>query len=98
AGGGQALRVEGSDTRAEMPETLERAPASPLAATPEATALVWEQDGARLSLSFQDVGARVGRLARELRMRGVGPGARVAISLERSPEMVVAVLATLAAG
>ncbi|HEU0053826.1 MAG TPA: non-ribosomal peptide synthetase, partial [Longimicrobium sp.] len=39
-----------------------------------------------------------GRLARRLRALGVGPDARVAISLERAPAMAVAVLGALKAG
>jgi hypothetical protein len=37
-------------------------------------------------------------LAGALRARGVGPDCRVALCLERSPEMVIGILATLAAG
>ncbi|HEX8362093.1 MAG TPA: amino acid adenylation domain-containing protein, partial [Longimicrobium sp.] len=62
--------------------------------TPGAVALV--QDGE--SLTYAELDARATRLARHLRGRGVGPEARVAICVERSPEMVVALLAVLKAG
>ncbi|MEA2694107.1 MAG: hypothetical protein QOJ16_3494 [Acidobacteriota bacterium] len=49
-------------------------------------------------LTYGDLDARAGRLARRLRALGVGPESRVGICLERSPEMVVALLAVLRAG
>jgi amino acid adenylation domain-containing protein len=50
------------------------------------------------ALSYGELTARAGRLARRLRRLGAGPGARVAIRLERSPELAVAVLAVLQSG
>ena len=49
-------------------------------------------------LSYGELNARANRLAHHLRALGVGPDARVAICVERSPEMVVALLAVLKAG
>jgi amino acid adenylation domain-containing protein len=62
--------------------------------TPEAVALVYEDR----SLTYGALNARANRLAHHLRTLGVGPEARVAIRLERSLELVVAMLATLKAG
>ncbi|HEX2203635.1 MAG TPA: amino acid adenylation domain-containing protein, partial [Longimicrobium sp.] len=61
---------------------------------PGATALVWEGG----TLTYAEVEARAGRLARVLRRRGVGSEARVALLAERGPDFVVAVLAILKAG
>mgnify|MGYP002780035031 CR=1 FL=1 len=63
-------------------------------AQPEATALVM---GAR-RLSYRETLAEVDALAAQLRARGIGPDDRVGVLMERSPEMVVAMLAILEAG
>jgi amino acid adenylation domain-containing protein len=49
-------------------------------------------------LSYRDLDRRANGLARELRSRGAGPGSRVGLCLERSADMVVAVLAIIQAG
>ncbi|MGH8082208.1 MAG: amino acid adenylation domain-containing protein, partial [Lysobacter sp.] len=64
------------------------------ARTPEAIAL--EHDG--LSLSYAELNASANRLAHRLRALGVGPDLRVALLLERGPQLIVAMLATLKAG
>ena len=50
------------------------------------------------TLSYGDLNKRANRLANKLRKLGVGPDVLVAVCLERSAEMVVAVLAVLKAG
>ncbi|MCA1628485.1 MAG: amino acid adenylation domain-containing protein, partial [Acidobacteria bacterium] len=62
--------------------------------TPDAAALVHEEG----ELSFRELNARANQLAHHLRRCGVGREALVAIYMERSPEMVVALLAILKAG
>ncbi len=52
----------------------------------------------RQSLTYGELNVRANRLAHHLRRSGVGPDARVAICLERSVEMVVALLGVLKAG
>jgi amino acid adenylation domain-containing protein len=63
-------------------------------ACPDAVAVV--QDGH--ALSYREVNARANRLAHHLREQGVGPDTRVGICIERSPEMIVGLLAVLKAG
>lgn len=65
-----------------------------MAATPEATALRFE--GA--SLSYRELDRRSAALAAALAARGIGAGDRVTVALERSPELVVALLGVLRAG
>ncbi len=48
--------------------------------------------------SYRQLADRAGSLARELARHGVGPEARVGVSLRRSPDMVAALLAVLQAG
>jgi|GEM_PF-3021239 len=62
--------------------------------TPEATALVYEEQ----QLSYAELNRRANRLAHYLRRRGVGPEQVVGLLLERSTEMVVAIMAVLKAG
>ncbi|GLF99153.1 non-ribosomal peptide synthetase [Streptomyces yaizuensis] len=64
------------------------------AATPDATAVVFQDT----ELTYAELRTRVDRLARELVRRGVRPGSVVAVSLRRSPELVVALLAVMTAG
>ena len=61
---------------------------------PEALALL--ADGQELS--YRELNERANQLAHYLRRQGVGPEVRVGILLERSVEMVVALLGTLKAG
>lgn len=55
------------------------------------------QDGHR-SLSYADLTERAGRLASHLRGLGAGPGTLVGVGLDRSVDMVVALLAVLDSG
>jgi amino acid adenylation domain-containing protein len=61
---------------------------------PEASAIVHEDE----RMSYGELNARANRLARHLARLGVGPEVRVAICLERGPEMIVSLLAVLKAG
>jgi amino acid adenylation domain-containing protein len=50
------------------------------------------------TLTYGELFTRAGRLARQLRERGVGPDVPVGVHMRRSPEMVTALLGVLLAG
>jgi amino acid adenylation domain-containing protein len=62
--------------------------------TPHAPALVRGQ----ARITYAELDARANRLARYLRGLGVGPEVRVGVCLERSPELIVSILAVMKAG
>ncbi|WP_276373759.1 amino acid adenylation domain-containing protein [Archangium gephyra] len=92
----QQVLVEWNDTRADFPReaTLHSLVQAQAQRTPEATALVSESG----SLTYRQLAEASTRLALHLRSLGVGPGTRVALCIERSPEMLVSLLAILRAG
>jgi amino acid adenylation domain-containing protein len=67
------------------------------AATPRAVALVAGEEG-EVTLSYGELDGQANRLAHHLRSLGVGPEVLVALCLERSPGMIVSLLAILKAG
>ncbi len=85
-----------NNTKAEFPEDkcVHEMFQEQVARTPAAVALVFE--GA--SITYAELNLRADELAQRLRLVGVQPDARVGICLERSLEMVVALLAVLKAG
>ncbi len=69
--------------------------------TPDATALLFagaETGLPDVSLTYAELNARANQLARHLRSLGVGPETIVAISVDRSPEMIIGMLSILKAG
>lgn len=62
--------------------------------TPDAVAMVWNG----VSYSYRSLNERANQLARYLRLRGVRTESRVALCLDRSLEMVTALLGVLKAG
>ena len=92
----QALRVEWNDTRTALRPVacLHELFAEQARRTPGALA-VDAPDG---ELTYHELDAAAGRLARRLGALGIGPEVPVGIFAERSLEMVVGVLAVLKAG
>ncbi|MGW9250462.1 amino acid adenylation domain-containing protein, partial [Streptomyces badius] len=89
------LLTRWNDTAHEVPvTTLPRLFATQAGRTPDAVAVTFEGT----ELSYAELDARTNRLARLLIARGVGPESVVAVSMERSAELVVALLAVLKAG
>ncbi|MFF8594381.1 non-ribosomal peptide synthase/polyketide synthase [Streptomyces sp. NPDC015220] len=86
-----------NDTAVELPEAaLPELFARQVRATPDAVAVVACPSGAELT--YRELDQRANRLARALIRRGVAPEASVAVLLERSADLVVAILAIVKAG
>ncbi|MBV9790045.1 MAG: AMP-binding protein, partial [Chloroflexi bacterium] len=64
------------------------------ARTPEAVAVVWEDQ----QLSYDQLNRRANQLAHYLRARGVGPEMRIGLCVERSLDLIVGLLGILKAG
>ena len=64
------------------------------AARPEATALLFEEQ----TLSYGELNRRANQLAHHLLARGIRPDQRVAICVERGPQMIIGLLGVLKAG
>jgi len=82
--------VRGDDRDVTIPELFELA----AAANPQAIALIFRDR----RISYGELDARASQLAHYLISRGVAPEGLVALAIERSIEMVVALLAVLKAG
>ncbi|MEU2738043.1 amino acid adenylation domain-containing protein [Streptomyces sp. NPDC007095] len=84
-----------NDTAAELPgDTITELFARQSEATPDAIAVTGDTG----SLTYQELDAAVDRVAAELARRGVTTESLVGVALQRSPEMVVTLLAVLRAG
>jgi amino acid adenylation domain-containing protein len=90
------LLVEWNANRIEYPESscVHQLFETQAAKTPEAFAV--EFCGQRLT--FAELNARANQLANYLMKRGIGPGSMVGVSVERSFEMMVAILGVLKTG
>ncbi|MET4612838.1 amino acid adenylation domain-containing protein/non-ribosomal peptide synthase protein (TIGR01720 family) [Rhodococcus sp. PvR044] len=87
--------VDFNDTARPQPShTVPELFAAQVAATPDREALI----AGEVRLSYRDLGARVNQLARHLTERGLAPEEVVAVGVPRSSEMVVGLLAVMAAG
>jgi amino acid adenylation domain-containing protein len=89
------ILVEWNSTAKNRPDTtIHRLIEEQVERTPHATALVFE----KRTMSYEELNHRANQLAVCLRRRGVGPDTPVAVLMERSPEMVIALLGILKAG
>src|SRR5260370_34167812 len=92
----EQLLVEWNDTTTDYPSNLciQELFEQQVANAPDAVALVWDDQ----EMTYRELNSRANQQAGYLRQRGVEPDARVAVCLERSPEMIVALVAILKAG
>ena len=90
------LLVEWNDTKTDYPahRCIQELFEQQVGNTPDAVALICEDR----RVTYRELNSQANQLAHYLIRRGVGPDTRVAISLERSPEMIVALLGILKAG
>jgi len=90
------LLIDWNQTRAEFPDEhcIHHHFEAQVERTPDAIALICEGE----QLSFRQLNARANQLGRYLQRLGVGPETVVGVCLERSIELVVALLGVLKAG
>ncbi|MGY0034995.1 condensation domain-containing protein [Pedobacter sp. NJ-S-72] len=96
AGEKQQLIHTFNDTAVAFPETntiIDQFNAQ-VARTPNAPAFITDQ----VTMTYQELDQQAGRLANYLRDQGVGAETLVPLCLERSPEMVISIMAILKAG
>ena len=91
----QQLLVEWNQTSSAYPQlSIAELFEQQAAQTPEAVAVIFDDE----QLSYRELNERANQLAHYLRAQGVGLETLVGISLERSVELVVALLGVLKAG
>jgi amino acid adenylation domain-containing protein len=86
----------GPDLEAEVPGLLHQLFERSAAATPGAPALL--MGAGEPAIPYGELNARANRLARFLVALGAGPEVAVGVCLDRTPEMIVALLAALKSG
>ncbi|MBJ6362364.1 condensation domain-containing protein, partial [Paenibacillus sp. GCM10012307] len=87
--------VEWNRTEQRLPNwSLQERFEEQAARTPERTALVW----GTAELTYGELNRQANRLAHRLQSLGVGPDKLVGVCLERSPELVIGMLAVIKAG
>jgi amino acid adenylation domain-containing protein len=98
-GSGKPERVHAADRSPRPAPTLPSLVEAVAATWPDGIAVVpgAHHSGAR-GLTYAELNASANRLARHLAARGAGPGAVVAVSLEHSAELIIALLAVLKCG
>ncbi|MCP4154056.1 MAG: amino acid adenylation domain-containing protein, partial [bacterium] len=99
----QRLLIEFNDTAAQYPgdKTIHELFEEQAEKTPDTTAIArGRQDAAHReeTLTYSQLNAKANRLASQLRKKGVGTPGIVALLAERSPEILVGIMAVLKAG
>lgn len=92
----QKLLTDWNHTESTYPRTtsLHQCVEQQVRRTPDAVALICGED----SLTYAELNRRANRLAHHLTQQGVGPDALIGLCINRTPEMVIAMLAILKAG
>ncbi|WP_338282858.1 AMP-binding protein, partial [Corallococcus caeni] len=91
----QQVLVEWNATRADFPEACVHSLfGAQVRRAPDARAATFEGT----HLTYAELDARANQVAHALRRRGVGPEVRVALSVERSLDVVIGLLGNLKAG
>ena len=90
------ILIDWNDTAApyDLTTTIHQHFEAQVARTPDATVLI---EGER-RLTYQQLNTQANQLAHYLIQQGVGPESLVGVSMERSPEMIISLLAILKAG
>lgn len=90
------LLAEWNDTAREFPHNhaIHQLFEARAAETPDAVALIFDER----RMTYAELNARASQLAHALQRRGVAPEVRVGVCLDRSMEMVLAILGILKAG
>lgn len=92
----QQILIDWNQTNAPFPQhrCLHQLIEEQVAKSPDSIAVIFNNE----KISYLELNRRANQLAHFLQQRGIGPEMRVGISMERSIDMIVAVLATLKAG
>jgi len=90
------ILIEWNPRRADIPQNqcIHELFESQAGHNPEAVAVVCEQQ----QLTYLELNQRANQLAHDLRRLGIGPEVLTGICLDRSPNMIIAILAVLKAG
>src|SRR6266700_458254 len=96
AGEREQILIEWNDTHADYPQNtcLHELIEAQVERTPDAIAATCEQE----RISYRDLNARANQLARYLRKLGVGPEVLVGVCMDRSLDMMIALLGIMKAG
>ncbi|HEX2077520.1 MAG TPA: amino acid adenylation domain-containing protein [Longimicrobium sp.] len=87
---------EWNDTAADYPRDacIHQLVEAQVERTPDRVAVTFGEQ----EVTYAELNRRANRLARHLRARGVAPGDRIGVCMERAPEVIVGLLAILKAG